>query len=209
MSLHGGKWKLTLLVLLVGLSSILFSGIASAYSTGTYGSGKYGSCDYGVACTISITSNGTVSLNVTPTSSGVCTIQSDNATVTTDDSNGYTLTLADSSTSTSLTNGPYSISATSGTFASPTTLSANHWGYRVDGVGSFGSGPTSSQNNASPPGTTFSAIESSTFTPDTIASTSSAADPGVSTTVWYGACSDTTVASGAYTTSVIYTAVAN
>ena len=199
--------RLAVLVLtgLIGLASPL----VLAYPSGTYGSGAYGSCEYGATCSITLTSNGNVSLNVTPAPGGKCTIQSDTASVMTDDSNGYTLTLADNGTNTALINGSNTIAAGSGTFASPATLSGNAWGYRVDGLGSFGAGPTASQSNVSPGSTVFAAIEASNQTPDTLANTSMAADPAVTTTVWYGACADTSVASGAYTTQVIYTAVAN
>jgi hypothetical protein len=148
-------------------------------------------------------------LNVTPAAGGKCTIQSDTVSVLTDDSNGYTLTLADSGSNTALINGSYSINAGSGTFASPSALTANSWGYRVDGVGSFGSGPTTAQTNISPPPSLFAAVQSSLSLPDTLVSTTAAADPAVTTKVWYGACANTSVASGAYTTQVIYTAVAN
>jgi hypothetical protein len=204
------KWLIpVLLLVVVGLG--LFNGLAYAqiYPSGTYGSATYGACSYGVACSISVTSNGNVSLNVTPAAGGMCTIQSDSVAVLTDDTNGYTLTLADSGTNTALINGASSINATSGTLASPTTLTANSWGYRVDGLGSFGSGPTLSQSNISPPSSLFGGVEPSTSAADTIATTSGAADPAQTTTVWYGACADTSVKSGTYSTQVIYTAVAN
>ncbi|MGH7234541.1 MAG: hypothetical protein ACREF7_03820 [Candidatus Saccharimonadales bacterium] len=208
MKLLSDKRILFLPIVLLGLA-LISNGLAMAYPSGTYGSGAYGSCEYGVDCSISLSSNGTVSLAVTPTSSGSCTIQSDTATVLTDDTNGYTLTLGDSSTNTSLINGSSSINATTGTIGSPAALSGNSWGYRVDGLGSFGSGPTTGQINVGHSGTLFAGIEASDLTADTIASTSGAADPAVSTTVWYGACADTTVSSGNYTSQVIYTAVAN
>jgi len=187
----------------------LSGGVAAAYATGTYGSGSYGTCNYGVSCSISLTSNGTVSLNVTPSGGGKCTIQSDTASVLTDDTNGYTLTLADNTTNTSLVNGASSISATTGSLATPAALTSTSWGYRIDGLGSFGSGPTTAQTNVSPSSTTFAAIKPSNLTADTIVSYSGAADPAINTTVWYGACADTSVPSGTYTTQVVYTAVAN
>ncbi len=180
-----------------------------AYATGTYGSGSYNSCVYGSACSITLVSSGNVSLNITPAAGGKCTIQSDTASVMTDDTNGYTLTLADNSTNTGLINGSSSISAGSGTLASPAALSGNAWGYRVDGLGSFGAGPTTAQSNVSPSGTLFAGIKASNQTADTLASTSTAADPAVTTTVWYGVCADTSVPSGAYASQVTYTAVAN
>jgi hypothetical protein len=182
---------------------------AAAYPTGTYGSGTYGSCQYGNQCSITLTSNGSISIDVTPTSSGRCTIQSDTASVLTDDSNGYTLTLADNGTNTSLLDGSNTIPAASATFSSPAALSVNTWGYRVDGLGSFGAGPTTAQSNVSLSSALFAGIKASNQTADTIAATSAAADPAVTTTVWYAACADISLSSGAYTTQVTYTAVAN
>ncbi|MDB5184450.1 MAG: exported protein of unknown function [Candidatus Saccharibacteria bacterium] len=196
---------LTALVVLTGSS-----GVASAtFATGTYGAGNYGICSFGTACSITISSSSTVNLNVTPASGGRCTIQKDIATVTTDDSNGYTLSLASTTTATSLTNGAATITATSGTAASPAVLVSNRWGYRVDGFGSFGAGPTSAQSSISPPSLTFAALVSSSGTADTIATTSVAASSGAVTNVWYGACADNTTKSGTYTAQVTYTAVAN
>lgn len=199
--------RFSVLITVVFIGSL--GSLVSAYPSGTYGSGTYGSCEYGSVCSITLTSNSNVSLNVTPTSGGSCTIQSDTASVMTDDSNGYTLTLADNSTNTALINGSATIGAGSGTFASPAALSGNAWGYRVDGLGSFGGGPTTGQSNVSPGSTLFAAIKASNQTADTIAATSVAADPAVTTTVWYGACANTSATSGSYTTQVTYTAVAN
>src|SRR6185312_2811878 len=145
---------------------ILSSGLAVAYPSGTYGSSTYGSCEYGNTCSITLTSGGTVHLDVTPASGGRCTIQSDTASVLTDDSNGYTLTLADNSTNTALDDGSATIPASSATIASPAALTANKWGYRVDGLGSFGAGPTTAQSNISPPATLFAGIKASNQTAD-------------------------------------------
>lgn len=194
-----------LVTALLGLSG----GLAAAYPSGTYGSGTYGSCEYGSTCSITLTSGGSVHLDITPTSSGRCTIQSDTASVLTDDSNGYTLTLADNSTNTALDDGSATIPATSATIGSPAALTANKWGYRVDGLGSFGAGPTTAQSNIAVPGTVFAGIKASNVAADTIATTSAAANPAQDTTIWYGACADTSLSSGVYTTQVTYTAVAN
>ncbi len=202
-------WLAAIPVLAVCLGLVVCGGVVLAYATGTYGSGAYGSCKYGVACDISLSTNGSLSLNITPTASGRCTIHSDSPSVLTDDTNGYTLTVADSSTNTSLVNGGSTIATTSGTVSSPATLSGNSWGFRVDGLGGFGAGPTTNQDSVARGSITFSSIKASNVTADTIASTSAAANPAVTTTVWYGACADTTVSSGTYTTTVLYTAVAN
>jgi hypothetical protein len=173
-----------------------------------YGSGTYGACQYGT-CSISISSDSNVALNITPTASGGCTIQKDAVSVLTSNSSGYTLTLTDSSTNTALLSGASSISATSATQASPAALTVNHWGYRVDGVGGFGSGPTTAQTNVGIGSTLFAGLPASNATTSTIASTSTAASPAVVTNVWYGVCANTAVTSGTYTSQVTYTAVTN
>ena len=191
------------------LLAISLPSLVAAYSSGDYGSSTYGSCQFGQTCSVTISSLGSLSLNVTPTLSGSCTIASDTVSVLTDDSNGYTLTLNDSTTNTALVNGSSSINATTGTFASPAALVANSWGYRVDSLGSFGSGPTTAQSNAPINGTTFATIEASNASPDTLADTSIVADPAVVTTVWYGVCANSSANSGAYSSQIIYTALAN
>ena len=180
----------------------------SAFAS-NYGSGTYGSCQYG-SCGISISSDNSLNLNITPTSSGNCSIGSDTVSVLTDDSNGYTLTIATSTSNNSLVNGASSITSTTGNQASPSYLSINTWGYRVDGIGGFGTGPTITQSNISfPNGTLFATIPSSSGSPDTIATDSSAADPAVNTSVWYGVCADTNITAGNYTAQITYSAIAN
>jgi len=173
-----------------------------------YGSGTYGACQYG-SCSITISSSGSVAVNVTPTGSGSCTIQRDVVSVGTSNSSGYTLTMKDSSTNTALLNGASSIAAGSGTQASPAALTVNHWGYRVDGIGSFGAGPTSAQSNIAIPSTTFAGVPASNGTASTLATTNTAASPAVTTNVWYGVCANTSVTSGTYTLQITYTAVTN
>lgn len=197
-----------LIVTLLLISSL--TGLAAAlYSSGEYGSSTYNSCQYGQSCSITIGSSGSLSLNVTPTTSGSCTIQKDVVSVLTDDANGYSLTLNDSTTDVALIDGASSISATSGTFASPVALVANSWGYRVDSLGSFGAGPTTAQSNVAIGSTTFATLEPSTSSPDILADTSSVADPAVTTNVWYGVCANSSVTSGSYSSQVTYTALAN
>jgi hypothetical protein len=188
----------------------LMSGL-SVSADSTYGSGLYGSCQYG-SCSITVTSSGTVNLNVSPAPGGVCTVQSDSVAVLTDNSNGYNLTVTDSSTNTHLINGSNTISASSGTYASPTNLATNTWGYRVDGLGSFGSGPTTAQSNVTPStisSLTFAGMAASNQTPVQLANTSAPADPAQTTTVWYGVCADQTQPNGTYSTQVTYTGITN
>lgn len=176
----------------------------------TYGSGKYGRCQYG-ACNISLTSSATLSVDVLPTSgSTTCTVASDTVTVTTSSSEGYTLQLSDADTSAQLTrNGGGAVNPVGGSLASPAMLSADSWGYRVDGVGGFGPGPTSSTSNGAVPSLPFAAVPVSSASADTITNNPTAATAGATTNVWYGVCVSTAIPSGSYSDSVVYTAIIN
>lgn len=196
---------------ILSLGLLFFGDAAYVHASNfAYGDGNYGACTYNV-CAITLTTSGTVNLNIVPTGSGACTIQKDVVGVTTDSSTGYSLTLGDSDTSNNLAGASHGshISAGSGTQASPAALTANTWGYRVDNVGSFGGGPTSANTNIAIPSTTFAAIPLSSQTADTLANSSSPADPTVNTNVWYGACADTTIPDDTYSDVVTYTAVIN
>ena len=157
---------------------------------------------------ISVASGVNVSINATPTAGGVQTIGSDTVTVSTNDAAGYTLKLAETTASSTLTNGSNTIPASSGTLASPVAESVNTWGYRVDGIGGFGSGPTTSASSAAISGSIKFAEVPATASPDTIKTTSTTATNDT-TTVWYGVAVNTSIPSGSYTNSVTYTAVAN
>lgn len=198
------KRRLTLLTGLAGLLSLLPVASAAAVN---YGHGTYGTCTY-EGCSITLTTSSTVNLNVTPATSGSCTIQSDTVGVTTHNSAGFSLTATNSSTDTTLVSGANHISASTGTIASPSPLS-NSWGFRIDGLGGFGSGPTSAQTNVATSSTGFAGMPASNGTPVTLATTSSYNASTVNTTVWYGVCADWSVKSGTYTTQITYTAVLN
>jgi hypothetical protein len=160
-----------------------------------------------IGSTITLTSNGTVNLNAIPTGNGVQTIASDSVSVSTNDGSGYTLQLNETNGSTTLTSGSNTIPATTGTKSSPVAETAESWGYRVDSIGGFGSGPTTSLSNQPIGSLTFAAVPAST-SPDTIKTTATTANNDT-TNVWYGIAVDTSVPSGTYTNSVTYTAVAN
>lgn len=197
--------RLPLLLLLTGVLLLLPWAVVSASSK--YGSGLYGRCTY-MQCGITITSTGNVNTDVSPSGSLACTIVGDTVSVLTHSSSGYTLTATNSTTNTALISGGNSIASTSGTISSPQTLN-NTWGFRVDGLGSMGSGPTSAVSNAGPSSLTFAGFPSSAGTPATLASSSAYNATAIETQVWIGVCADTTVASGSYTTTVTYTAVTN
>lgn len=161
-----------------------------------------------MACGITITSSGAVNVDVSPAGSSKCTIAGDTVSVFTHSSSGYTLTATNSTTDTSLVSGGNSITSTAGTTASPQTLN-NTWGFRVDGLGSMGSGPTTAVSNAAPSALTFAGFPSSAGTPATLASSAAYNLSAIETKVWIGVCADTSVASGSYTATVTYTAVTN
>lgn len=154
------------------------------------------------------TSNGTVTANVTPTGAGAQTIASDTLTVSTNDTLGYTLQLADSDATTTLTSGANTIAASSGNQTTPVVQAVNTWGYRVDGVGGFGAGPTSGQSSAAISGTIKFAAVPANSSPNTIKTTATTASNDT-TTVWYGVAANTTQPTGTYSDTITYTATAN
>ena len=154
------------------------------------------------------TTSGTVNLNAIPTGAGVQTSSSDTITVSTNNSAGYTLSLNETAASTALVSGGNSIPAISGsTFATPVALTANTWGYRVDGIGGFGAGPTTSISNAAIGAVKYAPVPA-TASPQTLKTTGTTATNDV-TTVWYSVAVNTATPSGTYTNSVTYTAVTN
>ena len=154
-----------------------------------------------------LTTDGTVNINAVPTTGGVQTIASDTITVSTNDSAGYTLKLGETAASSALVSGGNSIVAVAGTQAAPIAETANSWGYRDDGVGGFGAGPTSPVSNAVIGAAKFAAIPA-TASPDTLKTTATTASSDT-TTVWYGIAVNTATPAGTYTNSVTYTATAN
>lgn len=155
-----------------------------------------------------LTTNGTVNVNVVPTAPGAQTLSSDTATVSTNDASGYTLQLAETGAGSTLLSGSNTIPASSGSQTTPVVMAANTWGYRVDGLGGFGAGPTSGQTSAAISGTIKFAAVPATGSPNTLKTTSGVASNDT-TTVWYGVAADTGQPSGTYTNSVTYTATTN
>ena len=204
--------KMIILGILIAITTVIITSggrvLADTTDSTVYGSGNFGGCDYG-SCSITLTSGGPTSINVVPTPTGKCTVQSDTASVLTDSTVGYSLTMTTSTTNNSMTGGSGSISASGGTSAVPITLAMNTWGYRVDSLASFGAGPTSSQNSGSIPSVTFAGVPPSNLAGTVVANSSGPANPAVNTTVWYGVCADSSIPAGSYTTTVTYTAVTN
>lgn len=203
------------MIRIVFIAGLLFIGsiigmIGDSVKAINYSAGTYGTCTYDT-CSITLSSTATTNVNITPTSgSALCTVQSNSVTAATDSSTGYTVTINNGDTTAAL-NGPsgQTISSIGGTAASPSTLTANTWGYRIDTVAGFGTGPTSSVSNASIPVLTFAATPSSASAGGTIRTTSAAEGVGVPTSVWFGVCVDSTKLSGVYTDTVVFTATVN
>lgn len=188
----------TMAVSVVGLA---FSPvIASAATANTVINATLGS-------TISVTTSTPVAISLTPTAGGVVSSSSDTVSVSTNNTSGYTLTLEDNDATTTLVSGANSIAAHSGTQASPTTLANNTWGYRVDGVGGFGAGPTSAETNNGSSSTIWAGVPA-TGSPNTLKTTSSTASNDT-TTVWYGVKVTSSQPNGTYTDTVTYTATTN
>ncbi len=157
---------------------------------------------------ITVASTGTVTLTLTPGASAVESRASDTVTVNTNDTAGYTLTLADSDATTTLVSGANNIAAHAGTFAVPTALATNKWGYALAG-GSFSATYTAISNETS--STDKWAGMPATGSPQTLKTTATTASNDT-TTVWYGVKVDNTQPSGVgtpYSDQVTYTATAN
>lgn len=195
-----------------GGAAVLFSTLTAPAFATTYGTGTYGACNYntGTGCSISVSTDGPVSLSVTPDSIGRCTVRSNVVTVTTGNPTGYTLTLENLSSDSWLSGSGGAIGSTGATSASPQPLPTNTWGYRVDGAGGFGGGPTAASTSVPVPlSQTYARVPNSTQPPDVIAASPASASSGAATSVWYGVCANAGVRSGSYSATLLYTAVAN
>lgn len=194
---------------ILALAGLLVIAVPFVSQAAPYGTGTYGTCLYGSCNTIELSSSGAVNIDVTPIgTSRTCTVQSDTLSVTTPSSTGYTLTMSSTDTTTTMVASGSTVAANSGTPASPASLAVNRWGYRVDGLGSFGAGPTTAMSNTTAALGTFAGLPAST-SPVTIATRASTPPSPDTTKVWYGICVNNTTPSGTYSRQVLYTAVIN
>jgi hypothetical protein len=154
------------------------------------------------------TTSGTVHLDIAPSGTGLQTIASDTVTVSTNDSGGYTLTLADTDATNTMVSGSNTIPASAGTQTTPVAQVVNTWGYAVAGVGGFNSTGYAAGSNQAINGTQKFAGVPVSGSPNTLKTTSgTAADD--TTTVWYAIAVNTTQPTGIYTDGVTYTATTN
>lgn len=157
-----------------------------------------------IGSSISLTTSGAVPISLTPTAGGVVSSASDAVSVSTNNSAGYALTLSNADAATNLVSGANTIAAHAGTFAVPTTLASNTWGYRVVGAGGFTSTAYVAESNAVSSTSTWAGVPA-LASPQELKSTSAPASNDI-TTVWYGVKATTGLASGAYADTVTYTA---
>ncbi|MBI3889259.1 hypothetical protein HY312_01620 [Candidatus Saccharibacteria bacterium] len=191
----------------VGGISSLVSVIASPILASAAFSNANTTINATVAATISISSGPTVAIAVTPTAGGSLSSSSDSVYVSTNNTAGYTLTLADSDATTNLTSGGNTIGAHAGTQASPTVLATNKWGYRVVNIGGFGATAYSGESNVTSSTSTWAGMPA-TGAANTIKTTAATANLDL-TTVWYGVRATSSQPAGVYTDTVTYTATTN
>jgi hypothetical protein len=130
-----------------------------------------------------------VAIAVTPTAGGAeGTAADDTVSVTSNDPDGYNLTIANDATTTMAGPAGATLAASAGTFASPVALANNTWGYRLSGF-------TASTYAGVPASGSAQNIKSTT-----------AVASNEQTVVSYNVKVDTTKPAGAYSDTVTYTA---
>lgn len=160
-----------------------------------------------VGSSITVSTSSTVTISLTPTAGGVVSSSSDTVTVNTNNALGYNLTLSSSDTNTNLVSGSDTIAAHAGTYASPTALANNTWGYRIVSQGGFGGTAYSAEANNASSSSTWAGVPSSA-SPTTIKTTAAPAT-NEATTVWYGVRATSAQPNGTYSDTVTYTATTN
>lgn len=198
-------FRLVLSVATLGFLLVFIAGESTSASL--YGRGIYGACGYSESCTISLATSGEVELDVVPTTGGAITIDRDIVEVTTNNPFGFKLAVeTESAEENGLVGSDATIPASSGTAVSPVVLSGTQWGIRIDQQEGFGLGPTEEVSNQPSSSLTFAGVP--TYgNPLSVVTYGIPAPDGVATSVWYGVRADSSVPSGAYTATVVYTAV--
>jgi hypothetical protein len=152
---------------------------AQPYSQGSYNA----NVPYGGQTQLSIATSGNLALSITPSGSGTLGTVAGTVTVTSSDVSGYQL-YARAVGSSNMVNGAAVLGASSNVSAA--ALTTNTWGYNLDGSTNF-IGLTTSDT--------------------LLKATTQPATAGDTTTVTYGVKIDTSKKAGAYTSTVMYTAV--
>ena len=174
----------------------------NAIGTGAYSATATGQIRY-----ITLSAPTSVDIAVTPAGGTKMSSKSANVLVATNAATGYKLSLSTQSTNRNLTNGSQTIMPTAGTQTAPVALSGSAWGYRVNGIGNFGS-TTTVENNVVSSAYTWAGIPDHAA-PHVIRTTTVANPTAETTTVWYGVSVAGLQQSGIYTATVTYTAINN
>ena len=174
----------------------------NAIGTGAYSATATGQIRY-----ITLSAPTSVDIAVTPAGGTRMSSKSANVLVATNAATGYKLSLSTQSANRNLTNGSQTITPTAGTQTTPATLSGSAWGYRVNGIGNFGS-TTTAENNVTSSAYTWAGVPDHTA-PHVIRTTAIANPTAETTTVWYGVSATGSQQSGIYTATVTYTAINN
>ena len=107
------------------------------------GTGAYTTSVTGAVRTISISATN-AAFAITPTASGAMSSGSATVTVTTNAPAGYNLSIG--ATQRNLVNGSHTIPFSTASQTTPGALTGSMWGYRVDGIGGFGTSTTTVHN---------------------------------------------------------------
>ncbi|TWP07909.1 hypothetical protein EUA76_02430 [TM7 phylum sp. oral taxon 350] len=174
----------------------------NAIGTGAYSATATGQIRY-----ITLSAPTSVDIAVTPAGGTKMSSKSTNVLVATNAATGYKLSLSTQTANRNLTNGSQTIAPTAGTQTAPVAFSGSAWGYRVNGIGNFGSTTTTEKNVASSAYTWAGVPDHAT--PHVIRTTTVANPTAETTTVWYGVSATGSQQSGIYTTTVTYTAINN
>ncbi len=174
----------------------------NAIGTGAYSATATGQIRY-----ITLSAPTSVDITVTPAGGTKMSSKSANVLVATNAATGYKLSLSTQNANRNLTNGSQTITPTAGTQTAPATLSGSAWGYRVNGIGNFGS-TTTAENNVTSSAYTWAGVPDHTA-PHVIRTTAIANPTAETTTVWYGVSATGSQQSGIYTATVTYTAINN
>lgn len=173
----------------------------------TIGTGAYSATATGQVRYITLSAPTSVDIAVTPAGGTKMSSKSANVLVATNAATGYKLSLSTQSTNRNLTNGSQTIAPTAGTQTAPIALSGSVWGYRVNGIGNFGS-TTTAENNVASSAYTWAGVPDHAA-PHVIRTTTVANPTAETTAVWYGVSVTGSQQSGIYTATVTYTAINN
>jgi hypothetical protein len=126
------KKKITQLLV---ISTVLVLSLTPTFAGAQpYGTGKYGNLKYGDTTSLSISTDGSVDISVTPTVSGVLATGASSVTVSTTDVKGYKLYIR-ALTDTNMNNLGMLLPASGN--GTPAPLAINTWGYNTDASTNF------------------------------------------------------------------------